>query len=285
LDKITVGNIVVTPLMTDHSAFDAYMFVIEAGGRRILHTGDFRTHGFRGGKTYEMLRAYARDIDYLISEGTMLSRVGEKVMTEAELEREAVKIMKGEKYAFALASSMNIDRIGAFYHAAHKAGRLFFSDLYQRDQLENVRANHKDKSRFYDFNNVHGVGAIERVPEKLLRLMEDKGFCMMIRANDRFKPYLDRFADGRAIIYSMWSGYLEGKTANANIVEFLKPYEFISLHTSGHATTEALRKLYETVKPTYELIPLHTEAPEAFREIIPGGKIHLLNDGERLLLR
>lgn len=28
----------ITPIRTDHSAFDSYMFLIEADGKRILHT-------------------------------------------------------------------------------------------------------------------------------------------------------------------------------------------------------------------------------------------------------
>ena len=280
LDKLVVGDIVVTPLMVDHSAFDAYMFVIEVGGKRILHTGDFRTHGFRGGKTSKMLQVYAKNIDYIICEGTTLSRINEKVMTESELQRKAIKIMDGAKYTFVLASSTNIDRIAAFYHAAHKADRIFVCDNYQKQQLEIVRENHKDKSSFYDFGKIYDVDAIERVPEKLQQLME-KGFCMMVRTGDKFKPYLERFSNDRAIVYSMWSGYLKGKTASASIVDFLKPYDFTELHTSGHATADALRELYETVKPTCGVIPMHTIFPKMFEKIIPNDKIVYLNDGER----
>ena len=39
------GQIFVTPYLCDHSAFDSYMLLFEAGGRRILYTGDFRFHG------------------------------------------------------------------------------------------------------------------------------------------------------------------------------------------------------------------------------------------------
>lgn len=53
LQSIRVGHMVVTPLLVDHSAFDAYMFIIEADNLRILHTGDFRAHGFRGKKLLE----------------------------------------------------------------------------------------------------------------------------------------------------------------------------------------------------------------------------------------
>jgi len=40
LDKIVIKDITVMSLLVDHSAFDAYMFLIESGDKRILHTGE-----------------------------------------------------------------------------------------------------------------------------------------------------------------------------------------------------------------------------------------------------
>jgi len=45
LDFTIAGPFTVTPIPTDHSAFDAYMLLIEGAGKRILYTGDFRCHG------------------------------------------------------------------------------------------------------------------------------------------------------------------------------------------------------------------------------------------------
>ena len=36
-----IPNFRIEPYCVDHSAYDAYMFLIEADGKRILHTGDF----------------------------------------------------------------------------------------------------------------------------------------------------------------------------------------------------------------------------------------------------
>jgi len=88
LERIEHGGITITPLMIDHSAFDAYMFLIEAEGLRILHTGDFRLHGIRGGKTLAMLAHYAGNIDYIICEGTTLSRDGQTPMSEPGFSKE-----------------------------------------------------------------------------------------------------------------------------------------------------------------------------------------------------
>ena len=43
-----IKEITITPYLIDHSAYGAYMFLIEIEGKRILHTGDFRNHGYKG---------------------------------------------------------------------------------------------------------------------------------------------------------------------------------------------------------------------------------------------
>lgn len=40
-----IGAFLVTPYLMDHSAFDAYGFLISAGGKSLFYTGDFRGHG------------------------------------------------------------------------------------------------------------------------------------------------------------------------------------------------------------------------------------------------
>ena len=35
----------ITPFLVDHSAFDAYALLVEAGGRRLFYSGDLRGHG------------------------------------------------------------------------------------------------------------------------------------------------------------------------------------------------------------------------------------------------
>lgn len=277
LEKITVGDITVTPLMVDHSAFDSYMFIIEADGKRVLHTGDFRLHGFRGNKTIPMLQKYAADIDYIICEATNLSREDTKIVTERDLQNEARKIMQENKYVFVLCSSTNIDRIGAFYHANPK-GRLFICDEYQMLQLTAVRNRHKQYSKFYDFSHIYSYG------HNLDELMEKQGFCMIIRQGKMFEQLLKKYKGRSKVIYSMWSGYLKGETRNKELAEFLKDYELTFLHTSGHASVQNLIELYNTVKPKAGLIPIHGEMPEKFSELLPKDKLVLLNDREELLV-
>ena len=79
--KIPIGNITVTPYSIDHSACDSYMFLIEAEGKKILHTGDFRTHGFRGKAVTKILRGLIKKVDVLITEGTNISKANKEIRT------------------------------------------------------------------------------------------------------------------------------------------------------------------------------------------------------------
>ena len=98
-EKKDFNGIMVKPLICDHSALDAYMFVIEMNGKKILYTGDFRDHGIPGEDTFEkMIRSCVGKVDILVTEGTMVSRVGEEknnsVHTEEELGMRAAEIFK-----------------------------------------------------------------------------------------------------------------------------------------------------------------------------------------------
>ena len=65
-DSFTIGDISVTPIPSDHSAFDSYMFLIEGDGKRVLHTGDYRLHGPRREKLMERLAACCKNVDIIL---------------------------------------------------------------------------------------------------------------------------------------------------------------------------------------------------------------------------
>ncbi len=50
-----VGDIKITPFFNCHSIYDSYMFLIEADGKRIWHTGDYREHGYMGKRLFPTL--------------------------------------------------------------------------------------------------------------------------------------------------------------------------------------------------------------------------------------
>jgi ribonuclease J len=298
LRQIKIGEIVVTPLFTDHSAFDAYMFIVEAEGKRMLHTGDFRGHGFRSKRLIPMLKRYATNIDYVISEGSNIQRPNATIQTEQALQKDFESQFRENKYNFVLVSSTNIDRIFALYHASRNAQRCFVCDGYQAEILKIVSENHKQYTSFYDIDYVRKTPAgrfLElkrrgRNPYsfngKLKPYLDKNGFCMLIRSNDAFKLLLTEYAksDATKIYYSMWNGYLDrGKaTFNESLYDFLAPYRFEYKHTSGHADIETLKMVFDTVNPKSGIIPIHTESPEKFQALFHGQTVILLHDGDVL---
>ena len=64
-------------------------FTFEADGKTIVHTGDFRTHGRLGKGFFERLEKAltGKTVDVLITEGTMLSRLNETVLTEEQMQK------------------------------------------------------------------------------------------------------------------------------------------------------------------------------------------------------
>ena len=80
----------------------------------------------------------------------------------------------------------------------------------------------------------------------------------------------------------MWKGYLnkEKSAFDQSLFDFLEPYEYEVKHTSGHADVKTLNAVYETIKPKYGIIPIHTENPEKFKTLFPEQNIILLQDGD-----
>lgn len=277
---LTVGNLHITPLLVDHSAFDAYMFLIEGDGIRILHTGDFRSHGPRGKALYPTLRRYVGQVDWLICEGTMLSRSPAPVMTEWELGRRAHTIIQKHSHVFVLCSSTNVDRIAVFSRNT-PCRRPVICDEYQREILNRVELHSGGKSSFYRFDRVIPYSSRNA---KLLHWMEDQGFLLFVRANDRFRQFMESYRKDCVVLYSMWNGYLEGPCANPGLIRFLNGFPVIRLHTSGHAGRETLREVCRILQPRRGLIPIHGEQPEVFYSLAPACRVVPLRDGESLTL-
>ena len=272
LDKISIKDITVTPLLVDHSAYDAYMFIIEADGKRVLHTGDFRNHGFKGKGLLKMLSVYAKDIDLLITEGTTLSSSLHPTLKESELKTKAEKLLNEKKYVFVLCSSTNIDRISAFYQA-NPHGKYFVCDEYQKDILGIVEKHGAKYTDLYQYNNMHTYNS------KLVSRLKAQGFCMLVRNNPKFAKIMKLFDPTEClVIYSMWQGYLENKDNDLN--GFLKDYQWTSLHTSGHASRETIQEVIKLLNPKRGVTPIHSENPESLSHLGLSSKIIILKDRE-----
>ena len=271
-EKIMVGDMVITPYRVDHSAYDSYMFLIQCDGKRILHTGDFRTHGWTGKGVNAVLDKHIKKVDVLICEGTMLSRQGEELLTEYDLCKKATTILRDHRHVFVLCSSTNINTIASFYKAANTARRLVVADRYQRLNMDIISEN--ARSPLYKFPYVK-IFLPDR--QDCIDEMRRRGFCMFVRASrppnvekNKFKILMEQFPDS-LLVYSMWNGYLREETLNKDIYDFIPKdangnLSYKYLHTGGHATEEAIIELCEIIRPDI-ILPIHSADTGRFEEL------------------
>ena len=260
------GDIIVTPYFASHSAYDAYMFLIEADGKRILHTGDFRGHGYLSKGLLPIIQKYIGQVDALIIEGTMLARKDETILTERALSQKAVELMKEHKYVFVHCSSTDMERLASFKNATRSMfpKRPLLADEYQKDILALFSETAGKKSPCFDFGKIYTYS--EKNP-KLKAWMQEKGFTMFIRASASFNRLLDLIlpmlpVEGKPLlIYSMWDGYINrDDTRNEDYVYLQKRFaEVVQLHTSGHAMADTLRRVCELTNPRLAILPIHRD--------------------------
>lgn len=272
--KIPIGDITVTPYSIDHSACDSYMFLIEAEGKKILHTGDFRTHGFRGKAVPKILRSLIKKVDVLITEGTNISRANKEIITECQLQHKVKKYMKEYKYVFAYTSTTNLERICGFAKAVPQ-GKYFICDEYQNKLLNIIEEHWKKYYKLCDNIKKITYGI------NLLPKFKERGFLMMVRDNSMFRKIILEFDKDKSImLYSMWDGYRTHP--ESTIPEFLAlagKWEY--LHTSGHAYVEDIKEMVKIINPSY-IIPIHTDIPEIMRNLFPDKNIIISTDGEEI---
>ncbi len=272
------GDIKVTPYFVSHSACDSHMFLIEAEGKRILHTGDFRGHGLLSKGLIPTIEKYIKHVDVLITEGTMLARNSEAVPTEHNLGKKAEEWMREFKYVFVHCSSTDMERLAVLNSAnkvAHPGGPIV-CDYYQKQILGIYSETAGKKSSAFDFGKVYDY---KDNNTKLKNLMKNKGFTMFIRSTDKFHDFLNDILPmlnpkQTLFIYSLWEGYINREdTLMPDYVKLRNrfqsadfPAEVRNLHTSGHATMETLRRVCETLNPSTAIIPIHREKGSDFKD-------------------
>ena len=280
-ETVKVDNTIrITPYFVSHSAPDAYMFVIECDKRRILHTGDFRDHGYRGKGLIPTIETYItkKKTDVLITEGTMLNRDDSRMMYERELRDKAVKMVTGYKGVFVMCSSMDADRMASFYQAATARGMMFVVDGYQWKVLEAIENSLGKKSTLYLFPKRRYFA---KHTEEIRAAAKTKGFVMMVRNNYRIRNFINTIypvldPQQTLFIYSQFQGYiLKGHPAfQQKTFEFVHSHDWQVeyLHTSGHASREALTAVCTEVNPQLAIIPIHRDVKSDFYSLdIPQG--------------
>jgi ribonuclease J len=294
-----IGDITITPYWADHSAFDSYSFLIQANGNSIFYSGDFRGHG-RKSKAFKWFTHNApKNVDYLLLEGTSISRGSDPFKNETDIENELVSLFKvNAKSNLIYTSGQNIDRIVSIYRACVRTVKTLVVDVYVATILKELSGFAKIPYPSEYFENLKVIFpyytskrlAIEG-NEKILyqfknfKISKDEisnnpdKYVMIVRPS--MQKDLERITgiEGGNLIYSMWEGYLK-KTDTKKFIEYFenRVFSIHKIHTSGHADIDTLKQIVEAIKPK-NIVPIHTFNAIDYKKYFKY-PIVLLKDGE-----
>ena len=292
--KFKVGSVEFVPIHVDHSIPGAYGFIVHTSEGTIAYTGDFRFHGPAGEMTRDFIQgANEAAPDMLVTEGT---RVGQgtpkRDMSEGavlEAAKSAVKDSRG--LVFSTFRGNDIDRINTFQAAAEEAGRrlvvsmkvaVLLDSLGQDMKLHvprvgqdvDVYLRRKRTGRMDDSDYLRwerkfiekGTTAAEikkhqresflhlevwNFPE-LIDIRPEKGGTYIHSATEAFNEEGER----EDVVVRNWIDHLG--------------FKYTQLHASGHAPESGVRELVNGIGAG-KVVPVHTEAPETFKEFGRGG--------------
>jgi ribonuclease J len=165
----TLGPFTITPYLADHSAYDAFSLLVQAGGRSLFYTGDIRGHGRKAAAFERLLADPPSPVHAINMEGTSfrtadrddgdvaMSESGNRTaagpslaadsdadatglapelasLTESEVEIQLAATLRATTgLVVVLASAQNIDRLVTVYRATLRADRDLVIDLYTAD--------------------------------------------------------------------------------------------------------------------------------------------------------
>ena len=259
------GDIRVSPFYVSHSIYDAYMLLIEADGKRTLHTGDYREHGYIGKNLIAMIEKYIGSVDVLITEGTMLKRK-ERVMSEAEVSKRMEKLMETFPYTFVLTSSTDIERLASINKAAKIANRsLKTCSLMMSRSLDFFTSltglYHKAIYKFKSHESIFPL-----TPKKV-RDMKNGGFVLLCGPNDgaKIEKVMKMFSEeDTLLIYSCWNGYykIEEQVENNGRYAAIRNMfmNCVDVHTAGHAECKTIERVINATQPHDAIIGIHKDA-------------------------
>lgn len=280
-----IGDFTITPYLVDHSAADAYGFLIEAGGKRVFYSGDFRAHGRKSSVFEKFIKYPHKDIDLLFMEGTMMQRTNCDFPSETDVEEKILDTIKNqENISFLICSSQNIDRIVSAYRACLRSGKILIIDIYTAWVLEQTKkiSDHVP-TMGWDSIGVYAHfsqdNTLKESPDFFgdfrSRLYKHRIKKEEIKANPSNFLYVTKMSRFKEInlykqtqpihvIYSQWLGYLEYTNQDYFGSEAVAAYrndsmvDFVYAHTSGHATIDDLQRFAQALSPKH-LVPIHTE--------------------------
>ncbi len=296
-----IGDISITPYLVDHSAFDAYSFLVEAEGKSMFYTGDFRNHGRKEDVFKWFIHNAPQNVDYLLLEGTTIGREGKPFKTETDIKNDLIEIFQQQgKINLVYTSGQNVDRLVSIYKACNRTKKILVVDVYVASVLKELSQFadiHFPSKAFKNLKVMFPYFTCRRLKnegnEKILyqfrnyKITKEEisdqavNIVMIVRPSMQKDLESIRKIDGGNLIYSMWEGYLK-KPDTKKFIEYLvhRKFSMHKIHTSGHADQGTLKILVEAIRPKY-IVPIHTFSGSAYQKIFATPIVEL-NDGETI---
>lgn len=292
---IVLGPFTITPFLVDHSAYDSYAVLVEADGKRLFYTGDFRAHGRKASLTEKLIANPPKNVNVLLMEGTCIGREDKTFDTEDELVSQFADICKKTPgMPLVWCSGQNIDRIVTLFKACLASKRQLIMDVYTAEML---RATDNPRLPQAEWNGIK----VFLPTSQWLRLQKEE----TSEISDSYLPYrisskaLARVASQSVMLFrpsivrdlnradclkdacmvcSVWDGYLEGEK-NQWFVQWMaeRGLTVRPCHTSGHASVPDLRRMRDAF-PDAVAVPVHLQDRERFSVLF--GNVRLRDDGE-----
>lgn len=255
MKPVVIGNITLTPIPCDHSAYDTHMFLVEADEQSILYTADYRSTGRRDFN--ELLATLPTKLDVLISEGsTLLKSEAFRAPSEYELEEIAVNEINAacQTPVFFYSAARDIDRLITAHNAAIRSGRRFMADDLTASVISAAGLDWSDME-IWQSNNIDSDAFICISPKNLkevLTLYMNTSHSKSIR-------------NGGILFFARREEYMLRPNI-ALLINSLrsKGLKIVPLHTGGHADRATLERLIEHVDPS-SIVPVHTKYAGWFR--------------------
>lgn len=308
-EPVTIGDLEIKPYLVDHSAPEAFSFLVDSGDKKLYYSGDFRAHGRKSKLFDNMCKRPPENIDALVMEGTMVNRSNTKYPNEDSVENGMIEtINMSEGITCLISSSQNIDRLVSAYRAARNTKKIFVVDIYTAWILEKMRESGRSTPSI-EWDDVKVLAknwpgskyynVIKNNPD-IFRKFTQKIYsddividldCLQKEPNKYFMKmtpkYILRYANEHStrpitVIYSMWEGYLAERTGTKGHLVYEKlrskpMVKFEKIHTSGHATLDDLKTFASAINPKV-IIPFHSEHKTQYPEHFENVK--MLDDGE-----
>lgn len=298
--SFTIGPFRVTPYLVDHSAFDAFAWFVEAEGKKVMYSGDFRAGGRKSVLFNNLLKYGPRNIDALFLEGTTMERSEPTFRSEEEVELALKQLcVENQGLVMVFSSGQNIDRIVSLFKAAKASKRELVIDIYvahvlrMLSDLAKLPVAEWDGIRvFYPYYLSKRLAEISKKDWLLPFHAEKVSSDELKKAPNKFiillRPSMDFDVDKRLnlkdahAVWSMWAGYLK-KSTSERIKHVLQKngIPMSQIHYGGHASKTELVELANALTPK-RIIPIHTFHSDKYPQIF--SNVHVLDDGQPLIL-